>query len=663
MKQSRKGFLWIKIGKSIDWVERYGLPVVFLLVAVATILWMQVKIQSSCLSFPEALYAALQFIAVNKVVDETISDPCIRFWLHITQFTIPLFASGAIFAGLFNERIHPFLKRKTVNKYRGHHVIVSYGAFGKALAEAISDVSKKAQIAAVDKQYTAEHDKESPLKILYYDALRANLFKEANLEFASRLYLMLPDERANLSLLEKIKNKPEPNFPITDHIRSQFLAMKNWLMNWIGIKRKNKPDTNLKVYLRTQSFAMQNLLMDWVGINAFKQEGLDIHVSNPYAVAARGILNRYSPDLYVSTDKSGPISQVVMVVGTSEMAKAMVLRFARIGTYSRKGKLRLIWVSEGVTDTLNELKTLYPALDTDYDDLKYWSLDPEVSKEYFESVLPPISLVLVDQSAEQAIRNGVIAGSDDASWPSAIYVCHDSDIRNLAESRDIQAALCSKPQASRIEAYGDNGRLILAIQNKSVLGIAKNKALAAFPYRIEEQCIDKLFAKTVVKDRADDLAKGYNAVYSNLQDEAAINDAWIKMPVYWKESNRDLADHLAIKARYAGINADTVSNVVFDGVGSISEEDERQMKVAFDDLVVMEMRRYRAFMFMNYFLHGAHASEYLKRVETIPALNKPEKELDQCLRVNKLLKEELPEDERNKDYNIVKISIEVMKKR
>jgi len=658
MKQSRKG---------INLVARYGLFIVFLLVAAATALWMTAKIKSSYLSFPEAFYSALQFIAVNKVVDETISDPCIRFGLYITQFAIPFFAYITIFTKLFHERVHPFLKRKTVNSYKNHDVIISYGAFGKALANALSGSENKnhgkPQIVAVDKLHTAEHDGESTLTILYYDALRADLFKKANLKSARAVYLMLPDEKENLALLEKIKNKAETKTKIIVYIRTQFFTMSNRFMNWIGIKSKNKPKPKLEVYLRTQSFAMQNLLMDWVGINAFKQDGLDIHVSNPYAIAARGILNRYSLDLYVSTDKSGPVAQVAMVVGTSEMAKAMVLRFARIGTYSPKGKLKLIWVGEGVSDALNDLKAMYPALATDYGDLKYWSLDPEVSKAYFDSVLPPINLVLVDQPAEQAIRYGEIAGADNASWPSAIYVCHNSDIRNLAEARDIQVALCAKPEAARIKTYGNKGRLILAIQNKSVLGIAENQALLAFPYRIDEQSIDTLFAETVVKDRSDELAKGYHAVYYDLKNEKDIDDAWMEMKVYWKESNRDLADHLAIKARYAGIDADIVRKVVLEGVSSISEEDEAKMKAAFDDLVVMEMYRYRAFMFMNNFRYGTHASEYQKRIDNM-YLSKPEKELDQCLRVNKtLLKRELPEDECEKDYNIVNQSIEALKKR
>ncbi len=628
MSTTKKGILWDKVEKVVKVIDRHGITFVLILLALATALWMAGQGGPCYLSLPKAFYYSLQFIVLNRLVDETISSQGIRAVLYITQFAIPFFAYVTIFSKLFHERIYPFLKRKTVNSFSGHHVIVSYGAFGKALAGSLSDD----QMVAIDKLHTAEHNGESTLTILYYDALRANLFKEANLKSAQAVYLMLPDERDNLTLLEKIKSDVSPN-------------------------------TKLKVFFRTQSFAMQNLLMDWVGINAFKHDGLDIHTSNPYAVAARGIVNCYSPDLYAPT-MNGPVSQVVMVVGTSEMAKALVLHFARIGTYSPNGKLRLFWVGKGVTEALSKLRNLYPALDTDYSDLNYWSLVPGVPKELFDSILPPVELVLIDQPTERVIRSGTIAGADKATWPSAVYVCHDSDIRNLDEARGIQAALCSKPDASRIETFGKSARLILAMQNTSTLGIAENKALEAFPYRIEEQSIDKLFAETVVEDQADEVAKEYHAVYCGLKDETAINDAWIKLPVFWKESNRDLADHLAIKARYAGISAETVRDVVFGRVGSISEEDEVKMMVVFNDLVVMEIYRYRAFMFMNDFQYGAHASAYRKRMVVDQELPKPEKELNQCLRVNDtLLEMELPEEEREKDSNIVKKSIEVLKKK
>ena len=625
MKPSRKGISWIKVGQGIDWIDHYGALVVALLFVVATFLCMIGLNGPWYLTLPRAFFYVLYKSADIKGV----SDSPIFPWLQLTRFLILVFASSTIFTKLFHEYIHPYLKRKKVNNRRNHHVIVSYGALGQALARELSDTGKRnnhsSHIVAIDKLNISQYD-ESNLTILFYDALQVDISKEANLQFASCVYLMLPDERDNLALLEQIRNLSTLN-------------------------------SQLKVYIRTQSYAMQRLLMDSVGIGVFNQKSLDIRSSNPYQVVARGIVNQYSPDLYAPTDKTGTVSQVVMVIGTSEVAKALVLRFARIGIYSPKGKLKLIWVGEGVADALHELKTNYPALVTDYNEVGYWSHDGSTSEEHFNSLLPPLILSLVNEPFTQAIRNGKVPGMHEPVLPSVIYVCHNSDILNLVEARDLQAAMGKQATIVHTKDREKKKRLILAVQSKSVLGIAQDvhlPFLPALPYQIGEVSLDALFANTIAEDRADELAKGYHAIYAKSND---IDKEWAELRFFLKESNRDVADHLAIKARYAGIDADTVSDCVFKGNATISEADRLLMEGKHEDLAIMEMRRYRAFMFMNGFTHGTHSSQYL--VEN----DKDGKDLDRCLRVNAtLLNEALSQIERAKDDDIVDHSMKALAK-
>ncbi|MGB7509965.1 MAG: hypothetical protein WBP54_01605 [Pelodictyon phaeoclathratiforme] len=73
-----------------------------------------------------------------------------------------------------------YLKRKSVKNNWNHHVIVSYGAFGKALASELfknrHQKSVNREVVAIDKLKTGDHD-ESNLMILYCDALRVDLAK------------------------------------------------------------------------------------------------------------------------------------------------------------------------------------------------------------------------------------------------------------------------------------------------------------------------------------------------------------------------------------------------------------------------------------------------------------------------------------------------------
>lgn len=123
-----------------------------------------------------------------------------------------------------------------------------------------------------------------------------------------------------------------------------------------------------------------------------------------------------------------------------------------------------------------------------------------------------------------------------------------------------------------------------------------------------------------------------------------------------KESNRDLADHLAIKARYAGIDAKTVTQIVFDGEAAVSEKGIEQLRQVLQDLELMEQRRYRAFMFMNGFSHGRKTAPGAKADD--------QKEIDRSLRLNRtLLTEKLSDHEKAKDSKIVEESIAALSKR
>jgi hypothetical protein len=173
-------------------------------------------------------------------------------------------------------------------------------------------------------------------------------------------------------------------------------------------------------------------------------------------------------------------------------------------------------------------------------------------------------------------------------------------------------------------------------------------------YQIGEVSLDYLFASTVVQDLADELSKGFHGVYANSDD---IEKEWGQLPFLLKESDRDLADHLAIKARYAGVDADTFAECIFNGRSAISNADRKLMEEKRDDLVLMEMRRYRAFMFMNDFTHGTHSTGYHVEGE------KDGKELNCCLRLNNtLLQESLPKIEVRKDEDIVVYSMTALEK-
>ena len=403
--------------------------------------------------------------------------------------------------------------------------------------------------------------------------------------------------------------------------------------------KENKPDRPIQVHLRTETHALGQLFADWVGLASTHGEaGLDIRAINPYDIVARGVVNHYSPDCYVPTDKDGPIAQTIMIVGTSRMAQSLLLRFVRIGIYAPKGKLRILWVGDDVLSVFWKLRADFPLLDAQHYPPKFWGADENT--DYFHLNLPPVNLIRLPGRAESLLRAGTIEARCDGELPAAIYVCHDSDIRNIKEARDLQAALgadSNKPKERR---------LILALQDQAI--IKARNGYQWMRYEIRQEGIDENFASTIVRDNADYLAERFKIAHDKADSKPSAD--WRAVSYFEKESNRDAADHGAIKARYAGLDCESVRKAFFETPPEKIPELESSMSEVSDDLIIMEQRRYRAFMFMMGFRHMESCTER-------EGVGKDDWRRAQ--RINPtLLEEKLSEYDKGKDTNIVRITSE-----
>ena len=609
---------WLKLGRAFSWIDSRWLRITIILLAASTMLWMSVLGEGNFASkFFRGLFFSLQFIVLNKDIDPGI-DPLHFSALTFAQFALPFTASVALIGSLFQERMMPYWVRRAVAQLDGHHVIIGYGELGKRLAGELVDAGNTVLVVDLSAQTTRMTER---FFMLQHDALQPTLMGEANFGRAVAIYLLLPNERDNLALLDAI---------VAD-----------------GNQLQQKP----KIHVRYQSRHLGQLFADLAGHKADPAHPrLDVRPFNPFDLAARGLLNSFAPDLYGDIDRAGPITQTVMIVGTSAIAESILLRLARIGIYSPEGKLRVIWAGDGTSDAFARLSADYPALNPDAYPKELWGDTSGASPTFFELQLPPIKVETVDAPAALSVRSGRIAKLCDHQLPAAVYVCHDSDVSNAIEARDLQVTL-----SQRLPLPHQDGRtpqcLILAVQNHATLGIANTPASGRLAYQIEEENLSTVFAQTMVRDRADRLAMGYHAIYADPSVQP-----WLDEPFFVKESNRDLADHLAIKARYAGIDAKTVAQIVFEGEATVSDKEVESLRHVLQDLELMEQRRYRAFMFMNGFSHGR---------KTAPeATPKGQKEIDRSLRLNPtLLAESLSDHEKAKDSKIVEESIAALAKR
>jgi len=134
----------------------------------------------------------------------------------------------------------------------------------------------------------------------------------------------------------------------------------------------------------------------------------------------------------------------------------------------------------------NELQQHYPALVADFGEVEYWRADRCISEACFKSVLPPLLLSVLNGFVAEAIRKENLHGTGEPVLPSAIHVCHNSDVLNLAEARDLQTAMGKDHTIVHTAENNVSKRLILAIQSGSVLGITKDvhlPLLSSMPYQ------------------------------------------------------------------------------------------------------------------------------------------------------------------------------------
>lgn len=603
--------------KFLDRIEKHWVGPLLGLLCLSTLLWIyQLNHEQKVNILPaiaNGAFYSLQFIVLNKELNTEIKGGML-FGLTFVQFALPLFASAVLLGGIFREQIRPvWIRRYAIGNLKAHHIVLGYGDLGKALASKLNNAMQ--HVVAIDLRESDRQEGEL-LFLLKGDARSPieQLFAGCQLQKASCLYLLLPDENENLRLLGRL---------------NEFFETK-------------QPAESLRIYLRTETHALGQVFTDWVGLAATHgQACFDIRPVNPYDIVARDVVNTYSPDCYVPTDQNGPIAQTIMIVGTSRMAQSLLLRFARIGIYAPHGKLRILWVGDDVSTEAESLIADNPFLDAQRYPQVFWGADATTNPRFYKLNLPSVDLIPLQGRAESLMRSGTVLEQCEGQLPAAIYVCHDSDVRNIKEARDLQSVL-----GADFPPTTQPRRLILALQNQTTFKLRDETQWMR--YEIKEESIDQNFASTLVCDKADCLAERFKNAY-DLNTGKTLR-AWKSVSYFEKESNRDAADHGAIKTRYAGLDSERVKKVIFEGIGEMPEAGTR-MEAEKEALYLMEQRRYRAFMFMMGFRHVASS--------TVPE-QLPKGKKDDWMRTQRinatLLQEKLSDFEKAKDTNIVRIT-------
>ena len=613
----------------LGWLHRHWFWVMVVLTATTTLVWSlhyyaQAQAQQAPLHWAAALhkglFAALQFIVLNKELDDALPH-----WqwavLSATQLLTPLFASLALMTTLFRAHLEPlWLRRELARQPQDSFwLLVSPLSMSPGLVDALQDSGRK--VLVIDPADTSvqrvgnwyvQRDLQSP-----------QVFRGLPIHRAQAVVLALPDEELNLHLLKQLDE--ELNKQLDEELNRHLLKQ-------LQARLQQKPSAQpLKVHCRIQSHALLQLFMDQPGLDIAHSPRLDIRPLHGPMVCARAVLQRPA---------CIPVHQGdIAIVGTSALAQALVLRLARLGIATPDRPLQVLWAGEGsaqaLTDLVHSYASLSDALHTSADGLPALAL-PHLQVKVHETT---ISAWLQQQGTHLTKAQ---------TWPEVIYVAHDSSAQTLLDARLLQI------HGGLQDLQQPQSRIVALVAASLLQPAPLPVPTQHWHCKIEVVQPDTLLCEHLVYDLADAMAQSYDALWS--QATRIDMASWRNLSFAVKETNRDIADHLPWKLAYAGLNRKDIGQLMAP-CSPLSEElrkrlhDRLQNDEVLQALIRMEQLRYRAFMRLQGFRPSTEEAIW---PDALPA--RESKQLERALRINPTLGialEALSPEEVDKDRNII----------
>lgn len=627
-----------------NFVLRYWLRILITFLIASTVLW-TCAIGLSFRNIATGFFYSLQFLVLNKDINADISG-ALAFGLIVMQISLPLLTSIGLVNSLFNEKFEPFLAAFRLKRMKEYVVVVGCGSVGSEIAKKFCSLD--VAVLVIDKDHsnihrsTLQESSENGLGFIWLtgDITDSNILKMAQINKASKIFVCTGDDSRNLQIFKNISSTLTPK-------KSANCVSESTVVD-------STPNPDIRIQLASD--AARDALRDWCGWLDITSGMTNINVSgfDVYELAAREIFNNYSPDNFHDTDNEGLTSQVVMVVGTGRMASALIRRAGRLGHFSKLGKLKLIWVDPEVESASKTLFAENPHLNPDINPKEL-----NLAANDWKEILPSIDVICVSSHIGSALRQNKIKELSDQRLPAVVFICHADEAENANEAREV----CAFYNRTQPCGMSENQGVIVAVQYEQTYGLSHNnpseptELKPSLPYRTEEVVILDTIGDVLADEKTDGYAKYFNSiVYSGetKKTKVKMNTEWSDLPEFLKESNRDLADHIAIKLRY--IDAQQSAPMLSSSNTKLLLEHH-----VVRELSVIEHKRYCAYMFSAGYAYKlenektfTHPVEVVSLNKRLPAFTE-EKHWQRHLRVNPTLLpyDDLTIDEKTKDKNMV----------
>ena len=418
-----------------------------------------------------------------------------RWFGVLTLFT----ATGA----LLGMRLRHELRLLRLTGWTDHHVICGLGHKGFGIAVCLKEHDATARVVALDPQpdpYLADKCEEQGICVIAADAAQAKALKQARVAHAREVIVITPTDETNLRIAAELRSQQSvPKGGVAAcHVHLSDIHLREALQQWMEADKQNSPRGALRFF------------------DVFDHE-------------ARRVLNELPLD-GAGIAKDDPRSVHVVILGFGRMGRSLALRAAKMGHFANGQPLRLSVIDRKASQQLDRFLFRYPVLQGgNVCQLNFYTAEAESLA----------ARKLVDQ------------------WASAtntllhVFICLDDNTRGLEVALRFQQVLGNRPDSNLLLRIHSHESLAALVESAG----SRDNRIKPFGMVEDAGCVDALrhehneaLARAIHEQFARDRLAGSQRRPEN---DPAVR-VWEELFEDIRESNRQQADHVAIKLRAIG---------------------------------------------------------------------------------------------------------------
>ncbi|HLF65440.1 MAG TPA: NAD-binding protein [Saprospiraceae bacterium] len=516
-----------------------------------------------------SFYASLQLFVLES---GGVPGP-IPLTLEIARILAPALTAGGIFLALWEPFNQNFLLFK-IRFWKSHTIVCGLSKKAELLIlNFLKDEKESFRIVLIESN--PEHGSLSYLRkkgviILQGNATDEEILHKANILNAKYLLALTNDEKTNIQIAQKASS-----------IYNQY-------------PEKILPNNILQVILHIDDFYTMNVFKEFhekaiPEANQYRKGAskMDYHAFSIYQLAAVSMVDKFSPDKYVSLCNEDDPPAHILIMGDNIATQYLILEAAQMYHFANLQKTRITVLADDRTLISQRIEALYPYLNETVD-IRY-----ETHADFFSDHCPvpcdelALCIVALDDDGKSVYYSRKLRQHLFAFYGEA----KESGIRSFKRYNNFRQ---STPPIK-----------VLLPRNTALVNIFDDVAVEMKALNIELLNMDDEVCnkKTIVDDRKEEDFIAKHIHYEWAKNHAAKNnipigsmqEEWDKLRDAQKDSNRLPARHLNIKLRY--VKADLSDQDTGEELNFEALEDQ-----IWDKIARMEHNRWTAEKSINGFI-------------------------------------------------------------